>query len=97
LNVVHQPVGEADCRPSPEYVYLRSSTLLERSGDLIQGAIQRPVDRAIESGDVCPDLDPLYLLRTLVDVSDVASVPDWPQSGMRLVDVLLLLGSCPDQ
>jgi hypothetical protein len=71
-----------------------SSTLFETSGDLIQGVIQGPVDRAIESGDVRPDLDPLDLLRTLVDVSDVASVPDWPQSASRLVDVLLV-GSCP--
>jgi hypothetical protein len=35
-----------------------SPTLFETSGDLIKGAIQRLVDRAIESGDVRPDLDP---------------------------------------
>jgi hypothetical protein len=34
------------------------SKLFETSGDLIKEAIQRLVDRAIESGDVRPDLDP---------------------------------------
>jgi hypothetical protein len=47
-------VGEADHRRGPEYAYRRPR---EASGDLIKGAIQRLVDRAIESGDVRPNLD----------------------------------------
>jgi hypothetical protein len=34
------------------------------------------------------------LLRALVGVSNVASVPDWPQSAKRLVDILIV-GSRP--
>ncbi|MGA3249225.1 MAG: hypothetical protein ABSD12_13850 [Paraburkholderia sp.] len=45
--------------------------------------------RAVVSGDIRPDLDPLDLLRALVGVSNVASAPDWQQSAKRLVDVLL--------
>jgi hypothetical protein len=48
------------------------------------------VERAIESGDIRPDLDPLDLLRALVGVSNVASGPGWAQSARRLVDILIL-------
>jgi hypothetical protein len=52
------------------------------------------VQRAIESGDIRPDLDPLDLLRALVGVSNVSSVPDWPESARRLVQILIA-GSRP--
>jgi AcrR family transcriptional regulator len=70
------------------------SKLFETSGGLIKGAIQALVTRAIESGDIRPDLDPLDLLRALVGVSNVASVPDWQQSARRLVQILII-GSRP--
>lgn len=66
------------------------SKLFETTGDLIKGAIQALVDRAILSGDIRPDLDPLDLLRALVGVSNVASTPDWPQSAKRLVEILII-------
>jgi AcrR family transcriptional regulator len=66
------------------------SKIFEASGDLIKGAIHALVKRAVKSGDIRPDLDPLDLLRALVGVANVASVPDWPQSARRLVDILLL-------
>jgi AcrR family transcriptional regulator len=71
-----------------------SSELFEYSGKLIRAAIGTLVSRAIESGDVRADIDPLDLLRALVGVSNVASAPDWQQSAKRLVDILLL-GSKP--
>jgi AcrR family transcriptional regulator len=70
------------------------SKLFESSGALIINAIHALVTRAIESGDIRADLDPLDLLRALVGVSNVASAPDWQQSARRLVDILLL-GSRP--
>jgi AcrR family transcriptional regulator len=70
------------------------SKLFETSSGLIKGAIQALVTRAIESGDIRPDLDPLDLLRALVGVSNVASVPDWQQSARRLVQILII-GSRP--
>lgn len=71
-----------------------SPKALENSGDLIRGAIDRLVKRAVESGDIRGDLDPLDLLRALAGVSNVAAVPDWPESAKRLVDILIL-GSRP--
>jgi AcrR family transcriptional regulator len=66
-----------------------TSKLFEASGALITGAIHALVQRAIGSGDIRADLDPLDLLRALIGVSNVASVPDWPASARRLVEILL--------
>jgi AcrR family transcriptional regulator len=70
------------------------SKLFEATGSQVKGAMRALVERAVKSGEIRPDLDPLDLLRALVGVSNVASVPDWPQSARRLVDILLL-GSRP--
>src|ERR1700753_1740970 len=66
------------------------SKLFEATGDLIKGAINALVMRAIKSGDIRPDLDPFDLLRALVGVSNVASGPDWAQSAKRLGEILIL-------
>ena len=52
-------------------------------------AIRALVKRAVQSGDIRKDLDPMDLLRALVGVSNVASSPDWQQSARRLVDILV--------
>jgi AcrR family transcriptional regulator len=70
------------------------SKVFEATGHQVKGAIQALVKRAIESGDIRPDLDPLDLLRALIGVSNVASTPDWPQSAGRLVHILIA-GSRP--
>jgi AcrR family transcriptional regulator len=57
-------------------------------------AIRSLVKRAIESGDIRKDLDPMDLLRALIGVAHVASIPDWQQSAKRLVDILIA-GSRP--
>jgi AcrR family transcriptional regulator len=57
-------------------------------------AIRRLVKRAIKSGDIRKDLDPIDLLRALIGVANVASSPDWQQSARRLVDILIA-GSRP--
>jgi AcrR family transcriptional regulator len=65
------------------------SKLYEGSRSQIQEAINALVKRAIKSGEIRKDLDPLDLLRALVGVSNVASTPDWQQSARRLVDILI--------
>jgi AcrR family transcriptional regulator len=70
------------------------SKLFETTTAQIKGAIEALVKRAVESGDIRPDLEPLDLLRALIGVSNVASGPDWVQSAKRLVDILIL-GSRP--
>jgi AcrR family transcriptional regulator len=63
--------------------------VFEASYAQMHEAIRRLVKRAVKSGDIRKDLDPIDLLRALVGVANVASNPDWQQSARRLVDILL--------
>ena len=54
-----------------------------------QEAIDALVKRAIKSGDIRKDLNPMDLLRALVGVANVSTSPDWRQSARRLVDILI--------
>src|SRR5271167_1284101 len=60
----------------------------------IREALHALVKRAIKSGDIRKDLDPVDLLRALVGVANVNTSPDWQQSAKRLVDILII-GSRP--
>ena len=68
--------------------------VFEASYAQIWGAIRALVKRAVKSGDIRKDLDPLDLLRALIGVANVATSPDWQQSARRLVDILIA-GSRP--
>jgi len=70
------------------------SKVFEASYNQIWEAIRALVKRAIKSGEIRKDLDPIDLLRALIGVSNVASSPDWQQSARRLVDILVT-GSRP--
>lgn len=70
------------------------SKVLEASHAQIWEAIRALVKRAIKSGDMRKDLDPIDLLRALVGVANVATSPEWQQSARRLVDILIT-GSRP--
>lgn len=71
-----------------------SKKVFEAAYSQIHEAIRALVKRAIQSGDIRPDLDPIDLLRALVGVANVSASPDWPQSARRLVDILIA-GSRP--
>jgi AcrR family transcriptional regulator len=60
----------------------------------MQEAIRALVRRAIKSGDIRKDVEPMDLLRALVGVAHVATSPDWQHSAKRLVDILIA-GSRP--
>jgi AcrR family transcriptional regulator len=64
--------------------------VFEASYAQIHEAIRALVKRAIKSGDIRKDLDPIDLLRALVGVANVATSPDWQQSARRLVEILIL-------
>ena len=68
--------------------------VFEASYTQIWDAIRALVKRAIKSGDIRKDLDPIDLLRALIGVANVATSPDWQQSAKRLVDILIA-GSRP--
>ena len=70
------------------------SKVFEASYGQIWEAIRALVRRAIKSGDIRADLDPIDLLRALVGVANVATTPDWQRSARRLVDILIA-GSRP--
>jgi AcrR family transcriptional regulator len=64
--------------------------VFEASHAQIHEALRALVKRAIKSGDIRKDLDPIDLLRALVGVANVATSPDWQQSARRLVEILIL-------
>jgi AcrR family transcriptional regulator len=68
--------------------------VFEASYAKMHQATRALVKRAVASGDIRSDLDPIDLLRALVGVSNVASAPDWQASARRLVDILIV-GSRP--
>jgi AcrR family transcriptional regulator len=63
--------------------------VFETSYAQIHEALRALVKRAIKSGDLRRDLDPINLLRAIVGVANVSASPDWQQSARRLVDILI--------
>jgi len=70
------------------------SKVVEASLAQIHEAIRALVKRAIKSGDLREDVEPIDLLKALVGVAFTSSSPDWQQSARRLVDILII-GSRP--
>ena len=70
------------------------SKVFESSYGQIWEAVRALVRRAVENGDIRPDLDPIDFLRALVGVANVGTSPDWKRSATRLVDILIT-GSRP--
>ena len=70
------------------------SKVFEASYAQVWEAVRSLVKRAIRSGDIREDLDPIDLLRALIGVANVSTSPDWQQSARRLVDILIT-GSRP--
>ena len=57
--------------------------VFEASYGQMHEALRALVKRAMKSGDIRKDLDPIDLLRALVGVANVATSPDWQQSARR--------------
>lgn len=65
------------------------SALYADSSARINGAIALLVERARASGDIRPDADSADLLRALIGFAYVNSAPDWEESALRLIDLLI--------
>jgi AcrR family transcriptional regulator len=65
------------------------SELYAESGAMVKAAIGLLVDRAVASGAIRLDIDPLDLLRALAGVAGISSAPGWEESAKRLVDILI--------
>jgi len=63
--------------------------MYQATGGQVKEAIGSLVKRAVKSGDLRPDVDPLDLLRALVGVSNVPMGGDWKESARRLVEILI--------
>lgn len=65
------------------------SSLHAASGAQVKQAFATLVNRAVASGDIRLNIDPLDLLRALAGVANISSGPDWKQAAKRLVDILI--------
>jgi AcrR family transcriptional regulator len=75
-----------------------TSDLYAASGDMMKAAVAMLVDRAVASGEIRLDVEPLDLLRALVGVANIGSGPHWQDSARRVVDILIAgIRTAPDQ
>jgi AcrR family transcriptional regulator len=66
-----------------------TSDLYSASTAQVKQAIAKLIDRAVASGDIRLDLDPLDLLRALAGVANISPGPDGKQAAKRMVDILI--------
>jgi AcrR family transcriptional regulator len=66
-----------------------TSDLYSASTAQMKQAIAGLIDRAVASGEIRLNLDPLDLLRALAGVANISSGPDGKQAAKRMVDILI--------
>jgi hypothetical protein len=66
-----------------------SSELVVYSLDRLTGALAELLQRAVAAGEICADIDPEDLLRTLVGMCYAHDRPGWQAKVLRLVDVFI--------
>ena len=66
-----------------------NSKVVEASHGQIWEAVRALVRRAVESGEIRRDLDPIDLLRAIIGVANVGAGPDWRKGAERLVEILI--------
>jgi hypothetical protein len=71
----------------PARVFQQTTQVMEEAANAL-------ASRAVASGYLRPDVDPMDLLRAIYDLSTAGSEDDWPAKARTLVDILLL-GSRP--
>lgn len=70
------------------------TSMFEESMSKVHEAVVLIYDRAIQAGDIRPDVNPVDHLRALVGVTFFGTSEDWRESATRLLDILIL-GSRP--
>jgi AcrR family transcriptional regulator len=66
----------------PSQVYQQSTRVMEEAANTL-------ASRAVASGDLRPDVDPMDMLRAIYGVSSAGSTDDWPEKARRFVDILI--------
>jgi AcrR family transcriptional regulator len=66
-----------------------TAELYSASTEQMKRAIANLIDRAVASGEVRLDVDPLDLLRALAGVANLSAGPDGKEAAKRMVDILI--------
>jgi AcrR family transcriptional regulator len=80
--------------PALNALVASGSNVFQCSTATIQGAIGALAARAVASGELRADVDPMDLLRALFGLTYSSSGAEWQEKARRMVDILLL-GSRP--
>ena len=65
------------------------SRVFQQTNRLVEEAANALASRAVASGDLQPDIDPMDMLRAIYGVSSAGSADDWPAKARRFVDILI--------
>ena len=66
-----------------------ANSVIEESMSKVRGAAAMIYDRAIKSGDIRPDINPVDHVLAIVGVTFFGPSEDWRESATRLVDILI--------
>jgi AcrR family transcriptional regulator len=66
----------------PSRVFQQTTQVMEEAANALAG-------RAVASGDLRPDVDPIDLMRAIYGLSTAGSADDWPAKARKFVDILL--------
>jgi len=66
----------------PSQIYQQTTRVMEEAANAL-------ASRAVSSGDLRPDVDPMDMLRAIYGVSSAGSTHDWPVKARRFVDILI--------
>ena len=66
----------------PSRVFQQTNCIMEKAADAL-------ASRAVASGDLRPDVNPMDMLRAIYGVSGAGITEDWPARARRLVDILI--------
>lgn len=66
-----------------------TSGLYADSADLIIGAVNLLVDRAVATGEIRLAMDPVDILRALAGGASISSGPAWRDAARQLIDILI--------
>jgi AcrR family transcriptional regulator len=65
------------------------SRVFQQTNRLMEEAASALASRAVASGDLRPDIDPMDMLRAIYGVSSAGSTDGWPVKARRFVDILI--------
>jgi AcrR family transcriptional regulator len=65
------------------------SRVFQQSTQVMEEAANALACRAVASGDLRPDVDPIDLMRAIYGLSTAGSADDWPAKARKFVDILL--------